>query len=69
MKEKLIIEKLQQMPESLQQELLTYAEFLLAKHQQEPSKKDKELKFGMMKGTFKMSDDFDAPLDDFKEYM
>jgi hypothetical protein len=25
--------------------------------------------FGCAKGRFKMSDDFDAPLDDFKEYM
>jgi len=25
--------------------------------------------FGRMRGQFKMSDDFDAPLDDFKEYM
>ena len=26
-------------------------------------------KFGCMKGKIKMSDDFDEPLDDFKEYM
>jgi addiction module RelB/DinJ family antitoxin len=25
--------------------------------------------FGCMRGQFKMTDDFDAPLDDFKEYM
>jgi len=25
--------------------------------------------FGCMRGQFKMSEDFDAPLDDFKEYM
>ena len=25
--------------------------------------------FGCMRGQFKMSDDFDAPLEDFKEYM
>ncbi|TDG37094.1 DUF2281 domain-containing protein [Pedobacter changchengzhani] len=29
----------------------------------------KERKFGCSKGFFKMSADFDAPLDDFKEYM
>ncbi len=27
------------------------------------------LKFGMMKATFKIPDDFDETLDDFKEYM
>lgn len=26
-------------------------------------------KFGCAKGTFKMADDFDEPLDDFKDYM
>jgi len=25
--------------------------------------------FGCMRGQFKMADDFDAPLDDFREYM
>ncbi|MCL2055397.1 MAG: DUF2281 domain-containing protein [Oscillospiraceae bacterium] len=25
--------------------------------------------FGCLRGKYKMSDDFDAPLDDFKEYM
>lgn len=29
----------------------------------------KPLKFGMMKGTFEVPDNFDEPLDDFKEYM
>ena len=32
------------------------------------STKKRPLKFGMMKGTFRMSDDFDAPLDDLKDY-
>ncbi|MDR2541829.1 MAG: DUF2281 domain-containing protein [Treponema sp.] len=29
----------------------------------------KERTFGCAKGQFKMADDFDAPLDDFKDYM
>lgn len=32
-------------------------------------KKIKERQFGYAKGFFKMSDDFDEPLEDFKEYM
>ena len=38
----------------------------------EPEKKPKmsrEAVFGCMRGQFKMADDFDAPLEDFKEYM
>jgi hypothetical protein len=34
----------------------------------EPERK-KERKFGCAKGQFQMAEDFDAPLDDFKEYM
>ena len=37
-----------------------------------PPKKPKmtrEEMFGCMRGQFKMADDFDAPLEDFKEYM
>ena len=33
------------------------------------TRKRKTPVFGCAKGRFKMSDDFDAPLDDFKEYM
>jgi addiction module RelB/DinJ family antitoxin len=32
-------------------------------------KMSRESVFGCMHGQFKMADDFDAPLDDFKEYM
>ncbi|MDY0903788.1 type II toxin-antitoxin system VapB family antitoxin [Pedobacter sp. CFBP9032] len=32
-------------------------------------KKNKERQFGYAKGFFKMADDFDEPLEDFKEYM
>ena len=31
--------------------------------------KKKRPKFGNAKGKYQMSSDFDAPLDDFKEYM
>jgi addiction module RelB/DinJ family antitoxin len=32
-------------------------------------KMSRESVFGCMRGQFKMTDDFDAPLDDFREYM
>ena len=36
---------------------------------EKPNKMSREEVFGCMRGQFKMADDFDAPLDDFKEYM
>ena len=33
------------------------------------TKMSREETFGCMRGQFLMADDFDAPLDDFKEYM
>ncbi|MCL2047018.1 MAG: type II toxin-antitoxin system RelB/DinJ family antitoxin [Oscillospiraceae bacterium] len=32
-------------------------------------KMSREAMFGCMRGQFKMTDDFDAPLEDFEEYM
>jgi len=32
------------------------------------SKMSREAMFGCMRGQFRMADDFDAPLEDFKEY-
>ncbi len=34
-----------------------------------PTKSHRQAKFGSGKGTVIMADDFDAPLEDFKEYM
>ncbi|MCL1787681.1 MAG: type II toxin-antitoxin system RelB/DinJ family antitoxin [Defluviitaleaceae bacterium] len=34
-----------------------------------PPKMSREAMFGCMRGQITMSDDFDAPLEDFKEYM
>jgi addiction module RelB/DinJ family antitoxin len=33
------------------------------------TKMSRESVFGCMRGQFEMADDFDAPMDDFKEYM
>lgn len=62
--------KIHLLPEEHLRELLMFIEFLLTKN----LPNDKTLPrrkpvFGSAKGVFKMADDFDAPLDDFKEYM
>ncbi|MDR1938910.1 MAG: DUF2281 domain-containing protein [Tannerellaceae bacterium] len=59
--------KIRRLPSVARQELADYVEFLLKKYPEEDLKKPF---FGCMKGTVTwMSDDFNAPLDDFKEYM
>lgn len=67
-----LLETLNKLPEPLQQEVLHYAEFLAEKYakttpQAEAPKKHRQA--GTMKGMFIMSDDFDEPLEDLKDYM
>ena len=59
------LKTLDKLPDSLQQEVLHYAEFLAEKYakttpQEEAPKKHRQA--GTMKGMFIMSDDFDEPL-------
>lgn len=55
--------------DELKRDLSLYIDFLLTKQFEESSEKKRIPVFGSAKGTFKMSADFDEPLDDFKEYM
>ena len=54
------------------EEVLHYLQYLKKeaekKNATEPVK-NKRRPYGIYKGTIRMSDDFNAPLDDFKEYM
>ncbi|HEX6430228.1 MAG TPA: DUF2281 domain-containing protein [Niastella sp.] len=62
-----IYTKLETLPKDLKQEVSDFIDFLM---QKSGAKKKKIIpKFGSAKGKIKMSPDFDAPLDDFKEYM
>lgn len=56
------------MPESLKKEVLDFTGYLLNKYSLE-AKIKKVPQFGSAKGKYTLSADFDAPLDDFKEYM
>ena len=67
---------LAQMPENLKQELLHYAQYLVANYLKttaeephtEPEKKSRG-GLGIWKGKVWMADDFDEPLEDMKDYM
>jgi hypothetical protein len=71
MNEQLITSKIQQLnSEPLKQELLSFLDYLLTKQNMKPSGATKKIpRFGCAKGTFKMANDFDTPLDDFADYM
>lgn len=54
------------LPNDLKKEVSDFVEFLKQKSSKES--KLKERTFGYAKGFFKMSTDFDEPLEDFKDY-
>jgi len=71
MVEKLIYSQLQLLPENLKLEVLHYIQFLsgeISVHYQE-TKPIKNRTFGSAKNKYKLSDNFDEPLEDFKDYM
>lgn len=55
------------LPADLKKEVSDFVEFL--KQKAKAKAIPKERKFGYAKGFYKMSPDFDAPLEDFKDYM
>lgn len=68
-----MIYELTQLPKDLRKQVEDYIEFLMQKYQkkQKDSSKDNPRlsAYGLYAGKIQMSDDFDAPLDDFQEYM
>lgn len=61
--------KLSMLPNALKKEVSDYMVYLISRNLKQKSIHKKHPKAGFLKGTFKMSPDFDDPLDDFKEYM
>lgn len=70
MTEELLLSEIHQLPESLQLKVLDYVHQLKEEQKSENKYiKDGKRVFGALKGKFKMSSDFDEPLEDFKDYM
>jgi len=61
----------EQLPEIYKKEADDFISFLYSKFVKQDSfrKPLKRNGFGSLKGKIKMTDDFDAPLEEFKEYM
>jgi hypothetical protein len=60
--------KFDSLPSNLKKEAMEYLEKLFSKSTVETKNKLKP-KFGSLKGKIVIHDDFDEPLEDFKEYM
>ena len=73
----IIIEKYNLLPDDSKKKFLKFVDFLSNIHKIEKlemEKTDEEKKktkrvFGIAKGMFEMKDNFDEPLDEFKDYM
>jgi hypothetical protein len=66
-----ILNHYEQLPDIYKQEANDFIEFLLSKTNQIEIK-NRPLKrnaYGSLKGKIKMADDFDEPLEEFKDYM
>lgn len=68
MTEQIVLRQLQQLPDDMKKEALDFIGYLWTKYNAQKAKKNRP-QFGSAKGKYRMSDDFDAPLDIFKEYM
>ena len=67
MNDTILYKKLAVLPEELKSEVSLFIDKLLAKAK--TSNEKKKPVFGSGKGIFVVHDNFDEPLDDFKEYM
>lgn len=63
--------KIETLPPALKEEAKDFVEYLLEKTKRKKSESNKksEKSFGSLKGKISLSEDFDAPLEDFKDYM
>jgi Protein of unknown function (DUF2281) len=69
MSNQVILAYMDKLPDSLKNEVIDFIEFLLLKNKNSIQNEKRRPKFGSAKGRYQMSSDFDAPLEDFKEYM
>jgi Protein of unknown function (DUF2281) len=72
MLETAILDNLEKLPEALKEDVLHYVEALVAQHSETLAAIEKPKKrgaWGILKGKTKIADDFDEPLEDFKDYM
>lgn len=61
--------QLSSLPEDVRKQVLDFIELLMKRREEKPKPSKPKHTPGLAKGMVTIPDDFDAPLDDFKEYM
>jgi len=63
--------KIETLPPALKEEAKDFIEYLLEKTKKKKKEAESKSKktFGSLKGKISLSEDFDEPLDDFKDYI
>lgn len=62
--------QLSSLPEDVRRQVMEFIDALMRRREREPSEPEQKKPIsGLLKGRMRIADDFDAPLDDFKEYM
>lgn len=69
MQDQQLLDKFHSLPSDKQAEVIDFIGYLKSKLNQPVNQTASRGSYGSLKGTFQMSDDFDAPLEDFKDYM
>ena len=70
MTDKMILSEIYQLPENLKKEVLHFIIFLKQDYSVKKTGTNKNKRtFGRSKGRYTLAPDFDAPLDDFKDYI
>jgi hypothetical protein len=64
-----LIQKINMLPQLEKNEVNDFVEFLLFKKKNLLINSKRDRDFGIFKNKIKMSDDFDEPISDFKNYM
>ena len=65
-----LISDIKSLPQSMQEEVKDFVGYLKSKLANKKTfETESKREFGAFKGKIKMSEDFDEPLEDFKEYM
>lgn len=66
--EQTILSEISELTDNLKQDVANYVAFLKSKYASKKEQKGTKRVFGGSKGKYKLADDFDLPLEDFKEY-
>ncbi|MFH1050527.1 MAG: DUF2281 domain-containing protein [bacterium] len=71
MEQSVLLHKIENLPDNLKQELSEFINYLLFKqiNLADNNKNEKRNGFGCLKGKISIKDDFNAPIEEFREYM